>query len=361
MPPKIETIVGVHLERTGGTVISGERRTTAPRGKEKLPSFTLAAKSLDKFTWRQDSKEEAARCVHDIAEMAAKIGSSNLHAVGVAGPGPFQSLRRHDIKSETFGSIHPNRSHFPLQGLNLYATFKSEIEKLKKSPAAEVIIHTDAVACAIGESIVRQTADRTMLAFFIIGDGIGLGVVRGRSPLRSALHPEIGLLEVQMHKHEGEAFPIANYDKTKMSYSVAQMASNIALRERCNCGNDSLKLALNKLSERDREIILERRAYYLAQMCLACTVTLAPHQIVLGQDVDIEPDLAGRVWRHFHDLKKRRGDAYQPLFEYAELGQSDYVSNASLGSLGTTGALGMLHASLVADRDENGKFSPEMD
>lgn len=362
MRPKSDTVIGVCLERTGGTVFTGER---SRRGADS--SLLLSTKSMDEVDWPKDSPEEAARRVRHLARWAAEIGGPQLYAIGVSGPGPFKSLRRRDVETGTFGAIHPDRSHLPLRGLKLYSIFKEEIDKLGLARKADVVVHTDAIACAIGESILRRTEKRTMLAFFIVGEGIGLGVVRGRSPVRSALHPEVGLLEVKIHEDEGDHLSIRDFSWETKSYSVAQMASNEALRERCNCGEADLKEALDRLSVADRERILDRRAYYLAQMCLACTVTLAPHQIVLGQDVELEADLATRVWKHVKSLLTRRDTDKQPLFDYAELGQSDFISNARIRQaaassrpLGTTGALGMLYASAAAEKTET-KFRPEMD
>lgn len=359
------TVVGIHLERTGGTVISGTRHD---RG-----GLRLAPKSLDTFSWLQTSPEDAGRKVHELADFAASLGSDPLYAMGVAGPGPFVSLRRSD---PDFGQIHGERSHPPLRGLNLHTIFEGALRKQSKSPKASIIIHTDAVACAIGEAIARKTNPRTMLAFIIIGDGIGLGVVRGRSPIRSALHPEIGLLEVRVHSDEGDSYPIKEYEKKKedaqvseqSSYSVAQLASNIAIRERCKREDLTAREALETLPQESREYILERRAYYLAQMCLACTVMLAPHQIVLGEDDKFasEPDLAGRVWKHFRELLDARGQAEQPLFEYPELKEASFISNsvvmegvAPKQSLGVTGAMGMMYAALASDAGD--RTRPELD
>lgn len=366
------TVVGIHLERTGGTVISGTRHDS-----DDNDDLRLTPKSLDTFSWPQNSPEKAKRKVLELANFAAQLGSDPLHAMGVAGPGPFVSLRRVD---SDFGAIHGERSHPPLRGLNLYTIFEGALRKQGKSPKANIIIHTDAVACAIGEAIARKTDKRIMLAFIIIGDGIGLGVVRGRSPIRSALHPEIGLLEVRVHRDEGARFPIKEYPKKlaevskdtvlePTSYSVAQLASNIAIRERCKKIDVTADKALGTLQrDSDREYILDRRAYYLAQMCLACTVMLAPHQIVLGEAEKFasEPDLAGRVSQHFRAFLDARKTAGQPLFEYPELIDPSFISNswvmkgvAPRQSLGVTGAMGMMYAALVSDVGD--KTRPELD
>lgn len=105
--------------------------------------------------------------------------------------------------------------------------------------------------------------------------------------------------------------------------------------------------------------LLERLLpYYLAQGCLACTVILAPHQIVLGADHDPSDRLLEKTANAFgRFLSRRVGDA-QPLFRYKQLERSGFIAAPTpipaLAPLGggprVTGAVGMCVAAARAER-----------
>lgn len=355
MPPSSEKFVGVHVDRTGGTLLTA----TLQRPREGNSRLTVENQPVE-ITWQ--SHETIKEEFEAFAQKVAKLGGPNLKAIGVASPGPFQSLRRSHIAATTFGYIDPKYAHRPLNGIRVYDTFKAALKNSSLCVNAEVIIHTDAMACAIGEAVFRNVSSNHLLAFFIVGDGIGLGLVRGTSPLRSALHPEVGLLGVQLHKKERHGYGIDILTGGVGPYSVAQVASNIALRKRCGSLDPDFQKVFNLLGNTEQKVVLNLRAYYLAQMCLACTVMLPPHKIVLGEHFALEQDddLAKRVHRYFRSFMKSRDIAGQPIFGYPELYESSFISNQlnimdppCQSKIGRAGAMGMLYAAARADLSNN--------
>ena len=355
MPAKIQTVVGVHVDRTGGTAMIGDVEI-ARNGTTRLRLHP----SPKETQWQTGSNSVLPE-LEAFARTAAELGGQNIKMMGVSGPGPFRSLRRSHKANDTFGLIDEERAHRPLNGQNLYKVFKDAVSSSNHASEADVIVHTDAMACAIGESVSRGLEPNKLLAFFIVGDGIGLGLVRGASPIRTALHPEVGLISVQLHPKEGKSAG-ARIIRKGVTYSVAEMASDLATKGRCGNIHVDLVTAFQALSFDVQKEILDRRAYYLAQMCLACTAMLPPHQIVLGQDVRLEPGetLAKRVYSSFDELINLRKKNKQPVFQYPEMLEPGFISDqkdppglTAKSKIGLAGAMGMAYAAAAAQVENN--------
>ena len=350
-----EVIVGVYLERSGGSVmraiVTGEDGEISGRKKLEATHY----KDID---WDPSNVEEAHEGVRALAKIAASMGKHNLKSVAIAAPGPFLSLRRSNSDGR-FGIIHPTVSHLPLRGFNLRQIFHEGISESGGNPNTFITVHTDAEACAIGEAVARNLPDKSTLAFLLVTEGIGLGIVRGRTPLSSALHSEIGVLSVRW-----DAADPLKPERTDRHYakSLSEMADNSSLRARyglslaaADGSADVPKVTDADLLAAPNHPLWEFRAYYLAQACLACAVILAPHQIVLGADVDVERSIAERTNRQFRAFLTARRIEKQPVFEFDEIGATGYISRSEpIPSLPdtrpfrATGALGMCHAAASA-------------
>lgn len=341
-----EVVVGVYLERSGGAVM---RAVTGEADASGMKS--VQPTNINMFEWDPNDVDGAVREVQRMAALAADMGRDNLRSVAIASYGPFLSLKRSNLDGK-FGVIHPKASHLPLQGLNLRALFYNGLVQHRGKREAFITIHTDAEACAIGEAMARGLPERHVLAFILVTEGVGLGIVQGRRPLASALHSEIGMLHVRYDRND----PLKpKKDSNLYARSLSEMAENGALRRRYMLDNKVDAVTDAELLAARNDAIWDLRAYYLAQACLACAVILAPHQIVLGADLDFDRSIAERTNRIFRSFLDARRVKDQPVFEFEELDRAGYISRSEpipeihpTASFRVTGALGMCQAAANA-------------
>lgn len=321
-----DTVVGVYLERNGGAIMCADAIDENNR-RQITPTH------FEEVAWDPDDIESAREGVEALARRAIEIPGRN--SIAVASYGPFLSVRRvaddKKYRSEEFGKIHPETAHLPLRGLDLRTIFPRH-----------VTIHTDAEACAIGEAMIRGLEDHETLAYLLVTEGIGLGVVQGQRPLRSALHSEMGMLHVRYHDKD----PLTPLMGNLYAMSLSEMAANEAMRTR--------------LRQTESGKAWDIRAYYLSQACLACAVILAPHKIVVSLDLESnENDFISSklVDKHFRKFLKERYVNDQPVFDFDELDGPDYIDNPrsipqinEKPSFRVTGSLGMCYAAATAPR-----------
>ena len=292
-----------------------------------------------------------------MARLIGKPGGKKLKSVAIASYGPFRSLRRTD--KELFGQVHEKVSHFPLRGFNLSHMFFRGIKESGGNEDAFITVHTDAEACALGEAIARDLPDDHLLHFILVTEGVGLGVISGRSILKSALHSEIGLLHVRFDARD----PLKPARGTRLySKSLSELADNASLRRRAFHFSDGKVTSDDELELFPDETLWNLRAYYLAQACLASTVTLPPHKIVLGADIDHMNSIGSRASRQFYAFLDERRIADQPAFEFTEMYHEgmpveNFISSMTSGSpielarnFQSLGAWGMCYAAATAHR-----------
>ena len=345
-----DIVIGVFLERNGGAVM----QALPSRVERDTSSYQkMEAVRFHQIDWNPTDVSAAAEGIQYLAKMAADMGKDRLKSVAIAAPGPFLSLRRSNLDGN-FGQIS-GAAHLPLRGFNLFQLFHDGLIQNGGNPEAFITIQTDAEACAIGEAMLRQLTNKDTLAFILVTEGVGLGVVQGRTPLSSALHSEFGMLHVRWDRTD----PLRPTEETDRLYSksLSEMAENSALRKRCGIPPTASKADLVSALN---DATLDLRAYYLAQACLTCTVILAPHQIVIGADVDTNDaskSVAERTNRYFRNFLSARNIDGQPTLQFAELEKDDYVSASRAlysvskePSFRITGALGMCHSAARADR-----------
>lgn len=339
-------VVGVYVERSGGMVM-----------RAKSSGYDIGRKTIEplhanRIDWPTDDHARAREGLEELARLSAEMGGNELTSISIAGYGPFLSLKRSNLDGN-FGQMH-SVSDGPLTGTNIFETFHRKISTSASNPGAFITVYTDAEACAIGEAMTRELRDDQLLAFFLVTEGIGMGLVQGRRILSSALHSEVGMLAVRW-KSEDPLKP----DKASTDYarSLSEMADNKALRKRFeakyrkNPTDDLLRKSSNSA-------LWDFRAYYLAQACLACTVILPPHQIVIGADIDDNKrSIANRIRLYFSDfLKVRRTDG-KAVLEFEELNKESYIDDMKPvpgtrdpTSLRTKGVIGMCYAAATAER-----------
>lgn len=322
------------------------------------------------FDWSPTDQTKAQQHLDEMAEVAADMGAKDggtLGGISIASYGPFASLKRSNLKNE-FGLIQGD-SVLPLQGLNLRETFYRGIVKKNGYRGARLTVHTDAEACAIGEALVRGTGERHLLVYLLVTEGIGLGVVQGRRALSSALHSEMGMIHVTydpndaLHPKNDPKRAIGENGNRERSLaferSLSEMASNGALRDRYARMHSDVeieKIDNDTIRSDPDDTNWQMRAYYMAQACLACTVVLAPHSIVIGADVDVPRSAENKSIDHlvnddFRDLLKGRRERQQAVFSYEELNNNNFITGPEPFSVAgsakpfrVTGALGMCYA-----------------
>lgn len=350
-----KVVVGVYLERTGGAVM----RAVAEQDKGQKQ---IVPTHFEEVNWNPGSVTEARAGVEAMANAVAQI--EDCKSIAIASYGPFEAIRRVDSDDKytkpKFGIIDSKVAHLPLRGFDLRRMFSSAILAADKDREFLITIHTDAEACAIGEGLARGIKEDKTLAYLLVTEGIGLGVVQGQQPLRSALHSEMGMLHVRRHSKDKIA---TKREIDPWAVSLSEMASNEAMRSRFRT---EYKLppkmdVTNDIVKSDPKLKnWYMRAYYISQACFACSVILAPHKIIIGTDLDRDeefrvPDIATLTELHFRKFLNARMIDKQPVFTFEELDKRDYIERSvaipsirEKPSFRATGALGMCYAAETA-------------
>lgn len=351
----VECVAGIYVERTGARLLL----MSAARQDVK-DWWTLSYIAHEPVSWHPAKKSEAVAGMRYLLQIVRQH-PSKPQALGVACNGPFVSLN--PSTSKDYGRLHRKYSDPPLRGQSLSEIIRSElgdewglkgIEDAGGKSLKPFVIHTDANACALGEAYNRNLIkpdvhkNRT-LAFVCCCEGIGLGITRGPSIIRSALHPEVGLMPPRIMVGD----PLRP-DKVDIDFasSIAELANDKALIDRLKAIEER-DVNLGEVVNFTDEDFWDVRAYYLSQVCLACNVIIPPNMIAIGARIDPLGDVGQRTRSFLRDFFKKREDDNQPLIEYQDAKKNDFVSNSLPHpelpiehSLATTGALGMCYSAV---------------
>lgn len=344
--PDTETVFGVYLDRFGGAIMRAQVLDAAASRKEATLTATHCLPAL----WPDQREETVHRGIRDLAKIANDASGDGAIKLAISSPGPFLSLNHKD-RANDYGTVHPTVGNAPLRGFNLPNVFRKAFRDVGGNPERlRIEVHTDAQACAMGEAVSRDLGPDSTLAFILVTEGIGLGLVRGRSPFGSALHSEFGMMTVRW-RGDDQLKPDSDQEKRRYSQSLSQLAENRALWKRIAFSRAlDHPLGTSLLTEGDLAA-LDHRAYYLAQGCLACAVMIAPHKIILGTDLDYQDSISQMTIVHFRKFLAARQIDREPVFSFPEIGDDDYISNSkvipntrNIPPLHVTGALGLCHA-----------------
>lgn len=362
-----KVVAGLYIERDNAKLMT---MLATPIAQYSEPderghhSWKLSYLAHEHIGWDRHKKQNALEGVRYLLSLAAHK-TSGVESLGVASYGPFKSL---NYFSSNFGLIHPETAHKPLNGLHIGQEIKRAFGRAWID-ANRVTIRTDAEACALGEAISRQvendesTDKRKILAFLICGEGIGLGLVKGRKIISPALHAEVGLLPANIRRHD----PLKIKKKFRAyGASIAEMCSDQAMAERWMIMKDKSSCKLEDMINEKSCEFWRYRAYYLAQACLACTAVIPPHSIVIGTRFAPTDDLGKWSYRYLDAVLKGRRNNEQPVFEYSELNDNNFISysrpfegfpNELKHSISTTGVVGACHVAAAATTfDSMGHF-----
>lgn len=343
-------VCGIFLERAGGYLL---RASAIPASDD---DWLLEYEEDETVKWDVASASSVAAGLELLGDIVADY-AKDISSIAIASYGPFLSL----TPGPSFGVIHPDTADLPLKGRNLYETFGERLgaDWLAREDT-RFQVHTDASACAVGEAHLRGLGRDEVLAYLFATDGIGIGLVRGRKVVLSALHPEIGLLPALAHQKdpiakqpESLAFPMDRRSLFDFQ-SISQLSNNKALYERyarMKATNDTDWAFSNKKNESE---FWDIRACYLAEVCVACTVTHPPHAIVIGADIDPLGDVDERAWHYFDHFVSGWHRQKEPLFAYKELAPglisrpSSATKDGEPASPAVTGAIGSCYLAASA-------------
>jgi len=168
--------------------------------------------------------------------------------------------------------------------------------------------------------------DHILISIFVT-EGVGAGIVTGRDILKSALHPEIGLLHVRFDSND----PLRPQKGARIyERSISDMAGNNSLRTRFKKLFKLENVSDSNILEHTDSGFWRMRAYYVAQACLAATVILAPHNIVILGDFGRADTLVRDTRAHLEDYWYARKIENAPLLDYPELEKWDkYITGMS--------------------------------
>lgn len=164
------------------------------------------------------------------------------------------------------------REFKPEIGSKINLDFKSIFQNGPWS-RTKVEIRNDATAAALGEAQKHKEGSRDgggVFAYVRVGAGINAGVLRNGRPLRYRLHPEVG--HIRPIRHFRDQF-LGCCDFHQNCFEG--LATARAIMERAGC-------SLDELDEQPENEAWHIQAYYLAQLCVILTMTVAPNCIVLG-------------------------------------------------------------------------------
>jgi hypothetical protein len=341
-------VAGVYVERTGALALRAQARTP----KDGVTELDYI--DAEEMSWSPDDPNEATSKLKALCRRIGEASGDDLRGIALAGYGPFVSLMRSD---PNFGQLDDTAPHLPFRDQNLARLMRLGLASAGIREPQAMRVHTDADACALGEAQARDLPADHLLCYLLVTEGVGLGIVRGQTLHTSALHPEIGILHVRYDRRD-PLKPSKEDGVYLFGLSLAEGASNLSIRERLALPESKWGELSGKTTARKEEMIEELRAYYLAQACLACTVILAPHQIVLGADHDPSDRLLEKTANAFGKFLSRRVGDRQPVFRYKQLERSGFIAAPTpipaLAPLGTgprvTGAVGMCLAAARAER-----------
>lgn len=351
-PPK--KIAGLYIERDQALLMLMEGT-----GDDLGRFWQLKHDWHEPAEWHPDIPEDA---LASIRYLLRKAMAERPDAIGLACYGPFRSLVPN---TDYFGELHDKFASSPFCGQNLERiTRETLIASGQANYDPSLYIQTDANACALGEAIARNPeADpgkdgRDLLGYIICGEGVGLGLVQGRDIVRSALHPEIGLIPTRSHDDDPLGAPARTRDgpvREDYSRSLAQMASDDAVARRLARIRGLDQITLREVAACRDQVFWDSRAYYLAQACLVCTVVAPPNAIVIGAKIDPLGNVGPRTLRQLKRFLKRRKLDRQPVIEYAHLRAPGYIANPTRNpriptphAMATTGVVGICHAAAAA-------------
>ena len=268
---KETTVAGIFLERDGAHLLRSKARKISLNEPWEFDFIDQM-----KVKWNPNDPNEAREGLNKLGSMIRDVGS-DLKSVAVASYGPFVSL---DRDNDRYGEIHNSTADSPLTGFKLKDILRESFgQKMNATSGPILTFHTDADACALGEAFERKIKNNEILGYLCVTEGVGFGLVRGREILRSALHPEIGLIHIRLMPDDPL---IPTHSHIQYAGGLEQYAANKSLYERFSKLTSNNSPKFEDIIHYHDDKLWDIRAYYIAQACLACTTVFPPHFLVVS-------------------------------------------------------------------------------
>lgn len=327
-----------HRVRLATAVYTGDA-ADGPAGIEPVLNPT----GRKEFGYQGEYATDGTTFLTAIGRHLAKL-TGGIDGLGIASYGPFDNLKRDEkLGIEGYGRIAATpRADSPFCGLDLPAIFKAAFEATEVA-APPMAVHTDASAGALGEAVFRKLHGDDVVVYLMLTEGIGGGYVTGRSIGSGALHPEMGLIEVTSALDDPLLRGRSPYRHER---TLGKLAGTAAMLDRARaCGLDGRELKqILRATDRGLWPVWSR---YVAQLCLTCTVMLAPKVIVLGGPLAQGHRALHMVRQEFESLWRDRSSG--PIPVYDALDKGSYISAPSEGRLGPE-LVGALHLAARAEQ-----------
>jgi fructokinase len=237
-------------------------------------------------------------------------------AGGVASFGPIDL----EASSPTYGHLRKT----PKPGWN-----GVDVRSAVTSVTSVVGLDTDVNAACLAEATWGAGMRYATVAYATIGTGIGVGVVHAGTPIRGAVHSEIGHIPVARVRID-EWYPgVCPYHGA----CLEGLACGPAIRDRWGADLDVFP---------PNHVAHQLEANYIAQLCVSLIYSFAPEIIVLGGGVMQTPGLFERTRAC---TVAGLGGYCTPALERGDL--SEYIVPPALEYSGLRGALAL---ALAAER-----------
>ena len=315
-------LAGVFLERHRARIVVAERRDErmTPAGPEPI----VRAIGQKCFTAASCRPWDGGSILAHVAATLVPF-ADDLVGIGIGCYGPFASMRRFERSEDgvrlhpDYGRLDPMRSDPPLRGLNLVEELGQGFAALD-ARAPTMLVQTDASVAALGEAWYRKFGREDVLVYLFLTEGIGGGYVTGRVIGTGALHPEMGLIALDVDSRD----PLKQkFLKSGRAVSLSELARSGTMLERARAlGHDVVRLdQILKLGDPELWPVW---ANYIAQMCITCTAVLSPRAIVLGGPLAAGLRCLPKVRGEFERLWNQRLRGPAPTHDALE--SENYIS-----------------------------------
>lgn len=265
------------------------------RSLVQIGVFDLQGKKISLIDMPQVSEENISRTVHLIHERVGELISQDktIIAIGMAVPGPYlREVGRTVVVSSMQGWRNIN--------------FRREFEQAFTVP---VFIEQDARAGALAEYLFGQTQHNNSLAYYLLGEGIGLGVIEQGRLINGALGAatEIGHVSIDVHGKPCECGNVGCLER----YCSAVAIHNMILEQNiipidAEASHAQACYALFKAADQGNQQaqqLIEEIGTYVGYGCVTIFNAFNPAKIVIG---DIVSAGSQRLLRAIRDVVDSR-------------------------------------------------------
>ncbi|VAV91027.1 Fructokinase [hydrothermal vent metagenome] len=222
-------------------------------------------------------EETLANCIQFFADF--KANGAGIQSLGIASFGPLDV----DVTSPDYGLILPGPKS-KWANINLRKKFARALN-------VPVAIDTDVNAALLAERAWGNAKGRASAAYMTVGTGIGAGLMSNGVILGKPSHPEFGHIRVERHPKDVDFAGVCSIH----GGCLEGLASGPALWARFGDPKDLP----------DEHIAWDILADYLAQACVALSLTLRCEVIILGGGVMKRQHLFAKIRTQYMRLINR--------------------------------------------------------